>query len=184
MEALRRRFHGDTACIEVGCKLNLCILCVARKGSAAHGVKLRHDCISDELVCMNCGPGSVVSIGMVGCVVSVANREQLLISTCCGAVIRYSGHGAACSCCGPHCASAHQLFGKRDATTRALPPRTCFVCGQRCGAQQQTLQLLDVRQRCIQSYALCSKHTVPGHVSGSIYDTDTLLLYFQRRLNG
>lgn len=40
---------------------------------------------------MHCGPGTVVAINIVGCVLHVAKREQLLLSSCCGSVIRYSG---------------------------------------------------------------------------------------------
>jgi hypothetical protein len=77
-----------------------------------------------------------------------------------------------------------QLFGKKERTTSAMADasvqKSCFVCGQRCGVQQ-TLRLLDPRQRCILPYGLCSKHVVPRHIVGTIFDKETLLLYFQHR---
>ena len=130
---------------------------------------------------MQCGPGTVVMINIVGCVLHVAKREQLLLSSCCGSVIRYSGIEYDGSVCGPHCASQRQLFGKKEKTSADVAvQKTCFICGQRCGVQQ-TLRLLDPRQRCIVPYGLCSKHVVPQHILGTIFDKETLLLYFQQR---
>jgi hypothetical protein len=106
------------------------------------------------------------------------------LSSCCGNVIRYSGIEYDGSKCGPHCASGKQLFGKKERTTAATTtttvPKSCFICGQRCGVQQ-TLRLLDPRLRCIVPHGLCSKHVVPRHIVGTIFDKETLLLYFQQR---
>jgi hypothetical protein len=183
-DALHRRYNGDTACIEASSKLNICIRCVALHGSAAHGTRLRHDCLTGELVCMHCGFGTVLSINIIGRLVHVAKKEQLLLSSCCGNVIRYSGIEYDGSKCGPHCASGKQLFGKKERTTAATTtttvPKSCFICGQRCGVQQ-TLRLLDPRLRCIVPHGLCSKHVVPRHIVGTIFDKETLLLYFQQR---
>ena len=190
MEALHRRYNGDTRCIEACSKLHMCIRCVAMHGTAAQGVRLRHDCQTGEIVCMHCGFGTVVSINIIGRLVHVAKKEQLLLSSCCGNVIRYSGTEPArphCASgkCGPHCASGRQLFGKKErvAATAASAPKSCFICGQRCGVQQQ-LRLLDPRLRCIVPYGLCSKHVVPRHILGTILDKETLLLYFQQRASG
>jgi hypothetical protein len=185
-KALERRYHGDTTCIEACSKLHLCIHCVARKGTV-QGIRLRHDCQSGELVCMHCGPGTVLTIGMVGCIATVA-KERLLLSSCCGCFIYYSGLGTEYSCkCGAQCASQRQLFSKRERTTlsssarshQAAPQHTCFVCMQRNGIQQ-TLHLLDTRLRCIVPYGLCSKHVVPNHISATIFDKEALILYFRQ----
>ena len=182
MEALHRRYNGDTTCIEACSKLHMCIRCVAMHGTAAQGVRLRHDCQTGELVCMHCGFGTVVSINIIGRLVHVAKKEQLLLSSCCGNVIRYSGTEYDGCKCGPHCASGRQLFGKKErvAAVAQTQPKSCFICGQRCGVQQQ-LRLLDPRLRCIVPYGLCSKHVVPRHILGTILDKETLLLYFQQR---
>ena len=179
--ALHRRYNGDTTCIDACSKLHMCIRCVAIKGSAAQGVRLRHDCLSGELVCMHCGPGTVVAINMVGCVIGVAKKEQLILSACCGNVIRYSGVEYDGCKCGPHCSAGRQLFGKKERTTAASTStqKSCFICGQRCGAA--VLRLLDPHQRCIVPYALCSKHVVPQHIVGTIYDKEALLLYFHQK---
>ncbi len=70
---------------------------------------------------MHCGPGTVVAINIVGCVLHVAKREQLLLSSCCGSVIRYSGveyDGSFRMLCFrmlPHAAASFHSF-------RTLPP--------------------------------------------------------------
>lgn len=187
-QALERRYHGDTTCIDACSKLYLCIHCVVRKGTV-QGIRLRHDCRSGELVCMHCGPGTVLTINMVGCIAAVA-KERLLLSSCCGCFIYYSGLGSEYACkCGPQCASHLQLFSKRERATlsssRALQQsqpqqqNTCFVCTQRNGIQQ-TLHLLDTRLRCIVPYGLCSKHVVPHHISANIFDKEALMLYFRQ----
>jgi hypothetical protein len=83
-EALQRRYKGDTACIEACSKLHMCIRCVAMHGTAAHGVRLRHDCLSGELVCMHCGHGTVVAINIVVRFSSVFARGARLRLTCAG----------------------------------------------------------------------------------------------------
>ena len=186
-QALERRYHGDTTCIDACSKLHLCIHCVVRKGTI-QGIRLRHDCQSGELVCMHCGPGTVLTINMVGCIAAVA-KDRLLLSSCCGCLIFYTGLGGEyTSKCGTHCASPRQLFSKRErtalSTTRAQPyhptQNSCFVCTQRNGIQQ-TLRLLDPRQRCIVPYGLCAKHIVPQHISATIFDKEALMLYFRQQ---
>ena len=180
-QALERRYHGDTTCIEACSKLHLCIHCVARKGTV-QGIRLCHDCQSGELVCKHCGPGTVLTIHMVGCIATVA-KDRLLLSSCCGCFVYYAGTGTEYACkCGPQCALQRQLFSKRERTTAASRPlqqRACFVCAQRNGIQQ-TLRLLDPRQRCIVPYGLCCKHVVPHHISSKIFDKEALLLYFRQ----
>jgi hypothetical protein len=210
-QALERRYNGDTTCIEACSKLHLCIQCVARKGTI-QGIRLRHDCQSGELVCMHCGPGTVLSIHMLGSLVTVVRhlldilksviiliiystqvKDRLLLSSCCGSFIYYGGSGNEYNThkCGIQCTNQRQLFGKRERTTAAAaksaassnnarPMHHCFVCNQRNGIQQ-TIQLLDPRERAIVPYGLCSKHVLPHHISATIFDTEALLLYFRQQ---
>ena len=63
--ALEQRYDGDATRIDACRKLHMCIHCVVRKGTV-QGIRLRHDCQTGELVCMQCGPGTVLTINMIG----------------------------------------------------------------------------------------------------------------------
>ena len=183
--ALARRYSGDTTCVARCRVLHLCMQCIVRKGSV-QGTRLRHDCLSGALVCMHCGAGTVLTIDMLGRVMTVAG-EHLLLSCCCGSFVYYGGTGHEfATACGPQCASARQLYRKRERPGRsssseasqpsqALP--SCLVCAQR-NAIQQTVQLLDVVTRSMRTYALCSKHVVPQHIMRQLYDKDMILRFF------
>ena len=112
-------------------------------------------------------------------------KDRLLLSSCCGCFIYYAGSGSEYSTkCGAHCGSQRQLFSKRErisSNPRVLAPITsCFVCAQR-NSIQQTLHLLDPSKRCVVPYGLCNKHVVPKHITATIFDERTLLLYFQQQ---
>lgn len=181
-QALERRYNGDTACIEACRLLHLCVQCVVRKGSA-QGIRLRHDCQTGELVCVHCGQGTVLTINMMGCIATVA-KDRLLLSSCCGSFVYYAGTGHEYARqCGAHCGSQRQLFSKRERSAAGAAPARpahCFVCNHRNGIQQ-TLQLLDPSQRAMVPYSLCGKHVVPQHIANTLYDQNTLLLYFRQR---
>jgi len=191
--ALQRRYNGDTTCINACKNLHLCIQCVVKKG-AMQAMRLRHGCAGkEELVCGQCGPGTILTINMLGNIATVCG-DSLLLSSCCGCFIYYSGSAFEYSTvCGQQCASERQLFRKRERVVVATGDRKnaqggrqakmlllCFICGQR-NSIQQTLRLLDPVRRSIENYCLCSKHVVPRHISAKIYDKDALLLYFKQQ---
>ena len=189
--ALRRRYSGDTTCVTRCRVLHLCIQCVVRRGSV-QGTRLRHDCLTGELTCMYCGAGTVLTIDMLGRIVTVA-KEQLLLSSCCGSFIYYSGSGHEFSTeCGQQCAGARQLYRKRErslapAAPVVAPPLVCLICGPRGGGQthgsvQQVLPLLDPVLRRVAQHGLCGRHVVPQHILRRIYDRNELLRFFQQRL--
>jgi len=68
-------------------------------------MRLRHDCLTDELVCMHCGAGTVVAIDMLGRIANIAGNN-LLLSLCCCSFIYYSGTGHELNTtCGSQCVS-------------------------------------------------------------------------------
>ena len=112
-DALLRRYSGDTTCVMRCRVLHLCIQCVIRRGSV-QGTRLRHDCLTDKLMCMHCGEGTVLTVDLFGRLVSVAN-ETLFLSACCGSFVYYNGSGHEFSTtCGPQCAPERQLYRKRE----------------------------------------------------------------------
>ena len=190
--ALEQRYAGDPTCVARCRILHLCIQCVIRR-SSAQGTRLRHDCLTDELTCMHCGSGAVLTIDMLGRLVTIAN-DHLFLSLCCGSFVYYSGSGHEFSTtCGVQCAGAQQLYRKRErassssssSSTSAATTTTgssggvplCLVCRQRATIQQ-TVSLLDPVQRAMRAYPLCSKHVVPQHILRRIYDKDGLLRFF------
>lgn len=115
LNALSIRYGGDTYCMERCRILHICILCAIRKGGA-HGMKLRHDCQTGEILCINCGKMPVLSIDMIGRIVCIGN-DTIIMSSCCATFIHYSGIGTDFSTqCGIHCSHSGQLFRKKQRT--------------------------------------------------------------------
>ena len=181
--ALHRRY-GDSVRTRQCRMLHVCVQCVVRRGTTA-GIRLRHDCITNELTCMTCGPGTVLAIDMVGRLAHIAG-EYLLLSSCCGAFIFYKGAGCEfATACGEQCATGRQLFRKRERTSQqhaasGSPPPTCLVCTARAGIAQ-TFSLLEPRTRQMTTYAVCAKHTVPAHILEHAFTRDDLHRYFALR---
>jgi hypothetical protein len=182
--ALHKRY-GDSVRTRQCRMLHVCVQCVARRGTTA-GIRLRHDCITNELTCMTCGPGTVLAIDMVGRLAHIAG-EYLLLSSCCGAFIFYKGAGCEfATACGEQCATGRQLFRKRERTSSAAAhgagssAPTCLVCNARAGIAQ-TFPLLEPRKREMSLYAVCGKHTVPAHILAHAYTRDDLFRYFALR---
>ena len=182
LAALHRRYGDSVRTLH--CRmLHVCLHCIVKKGSAA-GIRLRHDCVTDSLACMVCGPGTVVALDMVGRLVQIAN-EFLLLSSCCGTFIFYEGSGFEFVCqCGVQCAPKQQLFRKRERIASAPAARatapSCLVCGARSGIAQ-TLPLLVPQRREVTLRALCAKHMVPHHIAAHAFTADDLHRFFQLR---
>ena len=176
--ALHKRY-GDSVRTRQCRMLHVCVQCVARRGTTA-GIRLRHDCISNALTCMTCGPGTVLAIDMVGRLAHIAG-EYLLLSSCCGAFIFYKGAGCEFATeCGEQCATGRQLFRKREralAASASASAPACLVCGARSGIAQ-TFALLEPSRREMVASAVCAKHPVPAHILAHAYTRDDLLRYF------
>ena len=185
--ALMRRY-GDTGRTRQCRMLHLCVQCVIRRGTAT-GIRLRHDCITNELACMTCGAGTVLAIDMVGRLVHIAG-EHLLLSSCCGTFIFYHGTGFEfVTACGPQCVPQHQLFRKRDRTMAASSPSVvatpasssaCLICGVRASIAQ-SFSLLEPRRREMVSCVTCAKHMVPAHILKHAYTRDDVFRFFALR---
>jgi hypothetical protein len=178
VEALSRRYHEDTTCIAMCRVLHVCAQCVIRRGSA-QGMLLRHDCKSGQLMCVQCGAGSVLALDMLGRIATIGS-DVLLLSSCCGSFIHYTGSGREyVTACGPQCAHGLQLSKRRERKQRAAPPplpQICCMCRQRNTVQ--TLQLLDVPTRSVLPYSVCSRHRVPAHIVKTLWDKTSLDLFF------
>jgi len=111
--ALGNRYSGDTTCIAKCRVVSLCVQCAIKKGGP-YGMRLRHDCRTNELLCIHCGPGTVVSIDMLGRILVVAN-DIIMLSSCCGSLIHYSGSGYEFNAvCGQQCIHARQFHKKKE----------------------------------------------------------------------
>jgi hypothetical protein len=111
--ALGNRYSGDTTCIAKCRVMYICVQCAIKKGSA-HGMRLRHDCRTNALLCIHCGPGTVLTIDMLGRMLVVAN-EKIILSSCCGSFVYYSGSGFEYSTrCGIQCSQNLQFHKKKE----------------------------------------------------------------------
>ena len=179
LAALSKRYHGDTTCIDKCRLLHVCVQCVIRKGNA-QGMLLRHDCITNEHMCVQCGPGSVLALDMLGRIATIGT-DVLILSSCCGSFIHYTGSGREFSTtCGPQCVHSVQLSKRRERKQRLHvhhPPTSCCMCRQRNTVQ--TFTLLDVATRTVVPCAVCSRHRVPAHVLKTTKDRAELDLFFK-----
>jgi hypothetical protein len=111
--ALGNRYSGDAKCIAKCRIVSICVQCAIRR-RGPYGMRLRHDCRTNELLCIHCGPGTVVSIDMLGRILVVAN-DIIILSSCCGSLIHYSGTGYEFNtACGPQCVHSRQFHKKKD----------------------------------------------------------------------
>jgi len=130
LNALSRRYSGDTYCMEQCKVLHICIVCVIKKGGAC-GMRLRHDCQTDEIQCIYCGSQSVLSIDVLGRIVTIGN-DTIVLSSCCGQYIHYSGTGYEFATkCGVQCLPFRQLFRKKQRTATMLSSsrEECTISG-------------------------------------------------------
>lgn len=116
INALAKRYGGDTTCMEKCRMLHVCLICVIKRGGA-HGMRLRHDCQTGELLCVNCDKGTVLSIDTLGRLVTIGN-DNIILSSCCGTFIHYCGTGFDfCTTCGMQCLHNRQVFKKKERTS-------------------------------------------------------------------
>lgn len=153
-------------------------------------------------MCKLCGEGTVLTVDLLGRLVTIAN-DTLFLSPCCGTFLYYGGTGHEFApACGAQCAAPHHLYRKRErqplptarptaATTAAATTtttmlaaqqqqRACLICHHKHGAQQ-VIRLLDLRTRAVVVHVLCPKHVVPQHILQHVLETNDLLRYFQQR---
>jgi hypothetical protein len=120
--ALGNRYSGDTTCITKCRNIYICVQCAIKRGGA-YGMRLRHDCRTGELMCIHCGPGTVLTIDMLGRMLIVAS-DIIVLSSCCGTFIYYSGSGFEFnSKCGLQCVHSRQLHKKKEKT----PPPSALL---------------------------------------------------------
>jgi hypothetical protein len=111
--AMAKRYGGDTICMNKCRVLHICVVC-AMKRNGAHGMRLRHDCQNGELLCVNCGQGTVLSIDVLGKIVCIGN-DNIIMSSCCGIFIHYGGTGHDFSTtCGVQCSHHRHVFKKKE----------------------------------------------------------------------
>ena len=111
--ALGNRYSGDTTCIAKCRVMYICVQCAIKKGSA-YGMRLRHDCRTNALLCIHCGPGTVLTIDMLGRMLMVAS-ERIILSSCCGSFVYYSGSGFEYNTkCGVQCSQNLQFHKKKE----------------------------------------------------------------------
>jgi hypothetical protein len=182
-----------------------------RADARAQGTRLRHDCLTNQLGCKKCGEGTILTVDLLGRLVTIAD-DTLFLSACCGTFLYYGGTGHEFApACGPQCAASHHLYRKRErppavvhasssassssasslllrlpsttTTTSPSPHQPLRACFicEHRHGAQQVLRLLDLRTRAVVPHVLCPKHVVPQHILHHVLETNDLLRYFQQR---
>ena len=151
----------------------LCMYCAIKRPATQS--MLRLDCTTMQLMCSQCETGeAVLSFHLLGRVLSLG-QTNVVLSACCCKPIEYTGsgdeHGTAC---GAHCANRFRQCAQRSRRAKNAPappankPLQCVVCKQHSIAQ--TLELIDVEQRCTSRRGLCAKHVLPEHLARGAHD--------------
>ena len=190
LAALERAFYMDTDRIEARQWIHLCVFCAYKSCSTQHAQrtrpmytsKMRFDCVSGAFVCSSCNIPSILDINILGRVVRIGD-VPFTLSCCCASIVEYRGAGSEFeTACGQHCASA--AVSRFKSSSRAPPPRVtrlrCAICAQH-GAVQ-TIQVLDVPTRSMQSLSFCCRHRIPDHLQSTIYDTRELMAVISPRM--
>ena len=178
-QAICRANFMDQAVIRTRQLVHICVFCAFKHGTSScrkrtdkpntvlNWTKFRIDCQTQSLLCVACNSPSVIAINLLGRVLRLG-RTLLVLSACCGTVIRYTGSGLEFSeTCGPQC-STQPIAPASKKTCRAM----CKVCNQR--GVQQTIHVLDVPTRSIVSHVLCGRHRIPDHLGHTVYDSREL----------
>ena len=185
-KAICRTHFKDQARIRARRLVHVCIFCAFKQGTtscrkrsdksknALYYTKFRIDCQTNTLLCVACNTPSVIAINLLGRILRLG-RMLLVLSTCCGTIIRYngSGHEFAGKCCEYCTPCVANTGGKKTSRSN------CSVCEQR-GAQQ-TLRVLDVPARAIVACTLCGRHRIPDHLSQTIFDHRELNVVLGKR---
>jgi len=112
-KALAKRYTGDFLSIQKCHYISLCCLCLIRKGNS-NSMRLRHDCQTSELMCMVCNQGSVITMNILGNMISLGT-SKIILSSCCGTVIYYNGTGSEyCTKCGDQCDYKNHFFKRKE----------------------------------------------------------------------
>ena len=115
-------------------------------------MRLRHDCRTGELMCIHCGPGTVLTIDMLGRMLIVAS-DIIVLSACCGTFIYYSGSGFEFnSKCGLQCVHSRQLHKKKEKVAPSalllMEPKRSSKLSKRSSGSSALLaevQLMDMK---------------------------------------
>lgn len=170
LQALRKRYQHDTLCIERCRRVHVCVYCAVKRGSQCS--KMRYDCVTGSLVCKDCDITSILEVDILGRIAVIGERV-ILLSSCCGTLIHYTGSGQEFSTtCGPQCARKNQ-FGKTRIAEE--PPRmhlTCAVCHQR--NVSQTFDVLCVETRSMRKCGLCPRHHIHPDILQTVGDEHDL----------
>ena len=111
--ALARRYTGDYLSIQKCHYISFCCLCLIKKGNS-NSMRLRHDCQTSELLCMVCNVGSVVTMNILGNMITLG-ASKLILSSCCGTVVYYNGVGNEYATeCGSQCSYKNHFFKRKE----------------------------------------------------------------------
>jgi hypothetical protein len=162
---LRLAMQVDTKQTLNACFLYVCLKCVQhipdksmRLGPAGES--------AFRVVCSSClGSADVVSVNLLGRVVSVGDRKFYLCRFC---VQVHEWQGSGC-----------ELSGCARADAPRARTRSCVVCTNT--ASLSTLRVLDSQLGVMQSVTLCSRHTPYEHQMRFVHDLDALMQRIQQK---
>jgi hypothetical protein len=194
-QALLRKYPEDSICIERCRKIYVCIYCSIKRnitGGQLQCAKIRKDCTNEGvLLCANCNTSSILDLDILGRIAHIGD-QKILLSSCCATLIYYKGSGNEYNrVCGEQCCRSNQ-FSKgrstaasttartqafkpvkkgsgRDASTTAAAQRPyCYVCQQKNVVH--SFELLNVGERRLIRFHLCSKHNLSNDLIHSLGD--------------
>lgn len=197
-QALCRKYPEDSICIERCRKIYVCIYCSIKRnitGGQLQCAKIRKDCTNDKvLLCANCNISSILDLDILGRIAHVGD-QKILLSSCCATLIYYKGTGNEYNTkCGEQCCRSNQFSKGRASSSSSVARSTsvkfknskkgmgcraltdavvslrpfCYVCHQKNVVH--SFELLNVWERRLIQFHLCSKHNLSNDLINSLGD--------------
>jgi hypothetical protein len=180
-QALCRKYPEDSICIERCRKVYVCIYCSIKRnitGGQLQCAKIRKDCTATDgtLLCANCNVPSILVLDILGRVANVGD-QKIILSSCCASLIYFKGSGREYdTVCGEQCARQNQFSKGRASRVQqneqwkkhSTKRPHCYVCSQKNIVH--TFELLNVEERRLVRFHLCSKHNLSNDLIDNLGD--------------
>lgn len=155
------------------CHINICIICAI----AGKGVRtpIRQCCETGKLSCVQCPPSTIVTISMLGVMLSICNTSFYLCPVCCSLRI-WEGNGRDLECSTNECQCTQTTATEENGRRQRKQPfqaHSCMACGSK-HVTRKAIILPDIENKCLRNCLLCVRHTPRDTLMQAVWDYDSL----------
>lgn len=168
------RMHGSCSAKLQACqRITFCSVCAINgKGFAS---KMRICCLTKQMSCITCPPGTVVTVNMLGVLLKVCSIYFYLCPYC----ISLRVWTADCNDLCPWALRGQEDGGKvqcrcngNGSVQQQQQQPCCMVCHCKNLCRRASLLLPDVERRVMKRVHLCNRHAPPEHLLGMVTSTE------------